>query len=125
MPVNAEKYANYFWMKGDYSGNIILQLVGASSGTVYASKTINVHSASSSFTYYETTYTSTQAPDGNNIWTLTFEGASVAGGALYFDLVQLFPVTYHARLAYPSLYLSTMRYNQWTDQADTMVFAMM
>ena len=99
MPVNADTYANYFWMKGAYTGDITLELVGSSSGTVYASKTISVQSVSSSFTYYETTYTSTQAPDGNNIWQLTFNGTSVAGGALYFDLVQLFPVTYHARYA--------------------------
>jgi alpha-N-arabinofuranosidase len=97
VPVNADTYANYFWMKGAYSGDVTLQLVGSSTGTVYASKTINVRSVSSSFTYFETTYTSTQAPDGNNIWKLTFDGASVAGGALYFDLVQLFPVTYHKR----------------------------
>lgn len=99
VPVNDDTYANYFWMKGDYSGSVTLQLVGASSGTVYASNTIRVDSVSTEFTYYQTSYASAQAPDGNNTWTLTFDGASVAGGALYFDLVQLFPVTYHARFA--------------------------
>ncbi|KAM3075158.1 hypothetical protein ACMFMG_007389 [Clarireedia jacksonii] len=97
VPVNTDTYANYFWMKGAYSGSITLSLVGASSGTVYATKTITVNSNSSSFTYYETTYTSSQAPDGNNVWKLTFNGATVAGSALYFGLPQLFPVTYHAR----------------------------
>lgn len=101
VPVNVDTYANYFWIKGAYSGSVTLQLVGATSGTVYATKTITVQSVASAFTYYETTYTSTQAPDGNNIWKLTFNGASVAGSALYFDLVQLFPVTYHARFAIP------------------------
>ena len=119
VPVNADTYANYFWMKGTYTGDITLELVGNSSGTVYASQTISVQSVSSSFTYYETTYTSTQAPDGNNIWQLTFNGASVAGGALYFDLVQLFPVTYHAR--YTILRLSPKIF---TDQPDTMASAM-
>ncbi|PQE04744.1 Glycoside hydrolase superfamily protein [Rutstroemia sp. NJR-2017a BBW] len=97
VPVNADTYANYFWMKGAYSGSITLSLVGASSGTVYATKTVAVNSNSSSFTYYETTYNSAQAPDGDNVWKLTFNGATVAGSALYFGLPQLFPVTYHAR----------------------------
>jgi alpha-N-arabinofuranosidase len=96
VPVNADTYANYFWMKGAYSGSITLSLV-ASSGTVYATKTVAVNSNSSSFTYYETTYNSAQAPDGDNVWKLTFNGATVAGSALYFGLPQLFPVTYHAR----------------------------
>jgi hypothetical protein len=86
-------------MKGAYSGTVTLQLVGTSSGTVYASKNITVNSNAGSFTYYETTYPATQSPDGNNVWKLTFDGSKVAGGALWFDLVQLFPVTYHQRYA--------------------------
>lgn len=97
VPVNDDTYANYFWIKGAYSGAVTLSLVGVSSGTVYASKTIRVNSVATSFTYYETTYTSTQAPDGNNVWKLTFDGAAVAGNALYFGLPQLFPVTFHER----------------------------
>ncbi|TAQ87645.1 hypothetical protein B7494_g4034 [Chlorociboria aeruginascens] len=97
VPVNTGTYANYFWIKGAYSGLITLQLVGNSSGTVYASQNVTVSSVASSFTYYETTYPSTQSPDGNNIWVLTFDGSKVAGSALYFDLVQLFPVTYNSR----------------------------
>jgi len=97
VPVNSDTYANYFWIKGTYSGTVTLELVGASSGIVYASKTVTVASNSSSFTYYETTYTSSQSPDGNNVWQLTFNGSEVAGSALYFGLVQLFPVTYHQR----------------------------
>jgi alpha-N-arabinofuranosidase len=97
VPVNADTYANYFWMKGTYSGTVTLSLVGASSGIVYANKSITVASTSSSFTYYETTYPVTQSPDGNNVWQLTFDGSKVAGSALWFDLVQLFPVTFHER----------------------------
>lgn len=97
VPVNADTYANYFWMKGTYSGTVTLSLVGASSGTVYASKQVTVNSNANSFTYYETTYSVTQSPDGNNVWTLTFDGSKVAGSALWFDLVQLFPVTFHQR----------------------------
>lgn len=97
IPVEKDTYANYFWMKGAYSGSITLSLVGVASGTVYATKIITVASVATSFTYYETTYTSTLAPDGNNVWTLTFDGATAAGSALYFGLPQLFPVTFHKR----------------------------
>ncbi|KAK6607674.1 alpha-n-arabinofuranosidase a [Botrytis cinerea] len=97
VPVNADTYANYFWIKGSYSGSVTLSLVGVASGTVYATKTITVNSVATSFTYYETTYQSTQAPDGNNVWKLTFDGAKVAGSALNFGLPQLFPVTFHKR----------------------------
>lgn len=97
VPVNNDTYANYFWIKGAYSGSILLELVGNSSGIVYASQNITVDSVASEFTYYETTYKSTQSPDGNNVWRLTFNGATVAGSSLWFDLVQLFPVTYHQR----------------------------
>lgn len=97
VPVNTDTYANYFWMKGTYSGTVTLSLVGASSGIVYASQALTVASTSSSFTYYATEYPVTQSPDGNNVWQLTFDGSKVAGSALWFDLVQLFPVTFHAR----------------------------
>ncbi|KAI9642031.1 hypothetical protein NHQ30_009902 [Ciborinia camelliae] len=96
IPVNADTYENFFWMKGAYSGSVTLSLVGTS-GIVYAAKTITVNSVETAFTYYETTYTSTQAPDGDNIWKLTFNGATVAGSALYFGLPQLFPSTFHKR----------------------------
>lgn len=99
IPVNGDTYHNYFWIKGDYNGTVTLQLVGASSGTVYASKDLHVESTADDWTYYETSYGSTAAPDGNNVWQLLFDGSAVAGSALYFDLVQLFPVTFHNRFA--------------------------
>lgn len=72
-------------------------LLSGPSGTVYATKTLAINSSSSGFTYYETTYTSTQSFESNNVWNLTFDASQVAGSALYFDLVQLFPTTYHGR----------------------------
>jgi alpha-N-arabinofuranosidase len=101
VPVNADTYQSYFWMKGVYTGTVTLQLVGASSGIVYASQEITVASVASKFTYFDTTFTSTQSPDGNNNWQLTFDGATVAGGSLWFSLVQLFPATYHERSVLP------------------------
>jgi alpha-N-arabinofuranosidase len=97
VPVNADTYANYFFVKGTYSGTVTLQLVGSTSGIVYATHNITVASNSSAFTFVETSFTSNQSPDGNNVWSLTFDAAKVAGSSLNFALPQLFPVTYHAR----------------------------
>lgn len=83
-------------MKGTYNGNVTLSLSGPS-GTVYASKTVSINSNSSAFGYYETTFASKQSYESNNVWNLTIDGGAVAGSALYFDLVQLYPTTYHTR----------------------------
>ena len=86
-----------FYIKGDYVGEITIRLVGASSGTVYATNVINVTSDSTKFTYKETNFQSAQAPDGNNAWNLTFDASKVAGSALYFSLIQLYPPTFQGR----------------------------
>ncbi|KAF2145286.1 glycoside hydrolase family 51 protein [Aplosporella prunicola CBS 121167] len=95
--VNADVYSSYFWVKGGYSGDVAIKLVGAASGTEYASSTVAVDSTDDKYTYFETSFESKQAPDGNNLWTLTFDAEKVAGSALHFDLVQLFPTTFHER----------------------------
>lgn len=97
VPVNADTYTNYFYIKGTYSGTITLQLVGNSTGTIYASHNVTVASNSSAWTYVDTSFTSTQSPDGSNVWRLLFDSSQVKGSSLWFDLVQLFPTTYHAR----------------------------
>ena len=99
VPVNLDTYANYFWIKGAYSGTVILDLVGGTSGIVYATHNVTVTSVAGSFTYVDTSFSSTQSPDGSNVWRLRFDASQVAGSALNFALVQLFPVTYHARFA--------------------------
>jgi alpha-N-arabinofuranosidase len=97
VPVNEDTYQSYFWIKGTYSGTITISLLGSSSGIVYGSSNITVTSTASTFTYVTTTFASSQSPDGDNVWQLTFDGSKVAGGSLWFGLVQLFPVTYHER----------------------------
>ena len=97
IPVNADSYMSAFYIKGHYVGEITIDLVGASSGTVYATNVINVTSNSTEFTYVETNFQSAQAPDGNNTWHLTFDTSKVAGSALYFSLMQLYPPTYKGR----------------------------
>ena len=97
VPVNADTYQSYFWIKGGYNGTITISLVGSSSGIVYGSSDIIVTSTIAKFTYVTTKFASLQSPDGDNVWQLTFDGSQVAGGSLWFGLVQLFPVTYHER----------------------------
>lgn len=97
VPVMNATYRCEFWMKGEYSGLLMLQLVGTSSGTVYASHEITANSTWRHFTRYETTFNSTASPDGHNDFRLLFDGSKVPGMSLNFGLVQLFPPTYHSR----------------------------
>lgn len=97
VPVNADTYQSYFWVKGSYTGTITISLVGSSSGIVYGSSDVTVTSTAAKFTYVTTTFASSQSPDGDNVWQLTFDGGKVVGSSLWFALVQLFPVTYHER----------------------------
>jgi alpha-N-arabinofuranosidase len=98
VPVTAQTYATYFYVKGTYSGTLEVQLVGNSSGTVYASQSVTVSSTTSSFTFITiTNLQATASPDGNNQYQILFDASKVQGSALNFGLPQLFPITYHAR----------------------------
>lgn len=95
--VNADVYFSSFFIKGDYSGQVTISLVGKDSGTEYASHSIDVSSNGGAYTYYQCNFPVKQAPDGNNLWTLTFDGGKTAGATLHFDLVTLYPTTFHNR----------------------------
>ncbi|KAL1650061.1 hypothetical protein SLS58_001439 [Diplodia intermedia] len=95
--VNADQYFTSFYVKGDYSGSVTIKLVGRHSGDEFASVTIHVSSNSNDYTRYQANFESKQAPDGLNLWTLTFDGGATAGSTLHFDLVTLYPTTFHNR----------------------------
>ncbi|KAK1148845.1 hypothetical protein N8T08_008730 [Aspergillus melleus] len=97
VPVMNATYRCEFWMKGEYSGRVTLQLVGTSSGTVFASHGITANSTWRRFTRYEAAFNATASPDGDNEFRLLFDGSKVPGMSLNFGLVQLFPPTYHDR----------------------------
>ncbi|RAH46245.1 alpha-N-arabinofuranosidase A [Aspergillus brunneoviolaceus CBS 621.78] len=97
IPVVSTTYWCDFWMLGDYTGMITLQLAGSSSGTIFASHNITVASTQNNFTRYTTVFNATAAPDGNNEWRLLFNASKVSGGTLNFGLPQLFPPTYKLR----------------------------
>lgn len=99
VPVMAATYKSSFWMMGNYSGTINMQLIGSHSGIIYADHNLTVKSKASKFTQYETSFNSSQSPDGDNEWHLTFDGSKVADSSLNFGLIQLFPPTYKGRYA--------------------------
>lgn len=97
IPVISATYNSSFWMMGNYSGTVNLQLIGSHSGIIYADHNLTVNSTASRFVQFETTFNSTASPDGDNEWHLTFDGSKVAGSSLNFGLIQLFPPTFHDR----------------------------
>ncbi|PWY70828.1 glycoside hydrolase [Aspergillus sclerotioniger CBS 115572] len=96
VPVMNATYSCEFWMMGDYSGTIMLELAGSSNGKIYASHNMTVWSSWEKFTKHQTSFNSTASPDGDNEWRLLFN-ASQMSGTLNFGLVQLFPPTYKSR----------------------------
>lgn len=98
IPVDGSTFQNYFWMKGEFSNNVTVRLIGNNTGTEYASTSFAVSSKADEFTYVNVSFPTTKAPDGSVLYELTVDGESIAGNSLYFGLVQLFQETYHSRL---------------------------
>lgn len=97
IPVDGSTFENYFWIKGDFSNNITVRLVGKNGGDEYASASFPVSSKANEFTYVSASFPTTKAPNGDVLYELTVDGNLVAGKSLNFGLLQLFPVTYHTR----------------------------
>ncbi|KAK7541754.1 Arabinosidase A [Phyllosticta citricarpa] len=100
IPVIAATYNTSFWFKGDFTGALTLRLVGASSGTVFGSASVDVTGSADDWTYVQTTAleSNATAPDGNNVWEVVWDDASaVAGKTVWFDLVALYPPTFKNR----------------------------
>ncbi|CAG8208477.1 unnamed protein product [Penicillium olsonii] len=97
IPVTGAAYNSSFWMMGEYSGTINLQLLGSKSGIIYADHNVTVKSTKSKFTEFKTRFNTTYSPDGHNEWHLTFDGSKVGGGSLNFGYIQLFPPTFKGR----------------------------
>lgn len=98
IPVDGSTFQNYFWIKGEFSNNVTVRLIGNNTGTEYASTSFTVSSKADEFTHVNVSFPTTKAPDGNVLYELTVDGESIAGNSLYFGLVQLFQETYHSRL---------------------------
>ncbi|KAF2753237.1 glycoside hydrolase [Pseudovirgaria hyperparasitica] len=87
-------YSTFFWMSGDYEGDVTVKLVPKTgSGTEFGSTTLAIKK-SSKWTKYEAKFDVKAAPNGNNVWALTFDGSKTAGSTLYFTLMSLYLPTY-------------------------------
>jgi alpha-N-arabinofuranosidase len=97
IPVSNGTYTTAFYVKGDYDGEITIRFTGNASQTDFGSTSIDMRGNSSAFRYYSTTFDVEQAPDGNNVWSLTFTGSEAAGKTFYFTLMSLSPPTFNDR----------------------------
>ena len=104
VPVQEATYQTSFWMRGEYSGIVTVQLVGSESGSVYAAHNITVKSEEGRFKKFESRFESDASPDGNNEWRVLVDADKVEGdGSVNFGLVELFPPTYMNRYGtYPA-----------------------
>ena len=96
VPVRKDAYRSAFYMKGDYDGEVTVSLKGAN-GDIFASKDVAVNSTAAEFSYFELSLDASASSAGDNSWHLEFDAAKVGGGSLWFDLIQLYPTTYHER----------------------------
>lgn len=105
VPVQKATYQTSFWMRGEYSGTVTVQLVGSESGSVYAVHNMSVNSEAGQFKQFESQFESDAAPDGNNEWRVLVDADKVRGtgnsGSVNFGLVQLFPPTFMNRYEIP------------------------
>ncbi|KAE8416094.1 Arabinosidase A [Aspergillus pseudocaelatus] len=97
VPVDGSEFLNTFWIKGDFSGDITVRLVGNNTGTEYGSTKISPSSNSGNFTQVTAKIPTKKAPDGAVLYELTVDGASIGGSSLNFGLFELFPETYKSR----------------------------
>ncbi|KAE8349232.1 Arabinosidase A [Aspergillus coremiiformis] len=96
IPVDGSEFLNTFWIKGDFSGDITVRLVGSNTGIEYGSTKITQSSHSGNFTKVSATIPTKKAPDGAVLYQLTVDGAAVRG-SLNFGLLELFPQTFKSR----------------------------
>ncbi|KAL4939592.1 hypothetical protein BDV06DRAFT_214159 [Aspergillus oleicola] len=98
VPVSYETYTTSFYMSGDYSGQVLIQLVGSESGIVYASRNLSVRSTSQRFQLHEATLEAKASLVAENEWQVLFDSGEARGHPLRFGLVQLFPPTLNDRV---------------------------
>ena len=102
IPVDGSEFQSAFWIKGEFSGDITVRLVGNYTGTEYASKTFSQESKADEFTKATVKFPTEKAPDGAVLYEVTVDGSAVQGSSLYFGFVELFPETYKSRCVSPS-----------------------
>ncbi|KAF8600897.1 glycoside hydrolase [Ceratobasidium sp. AG-I] len=88
------KYTGSFYAKSaDFTGKITVSLVSASSGQVYATKTLSGVASSWKKLSFEFKPTVSSAST-DNVLRVSVDGASAAGKTVFFGMFSLFPPTY-------------------------------
>ncbi|KAF4624497.1 hypothetical protein G7Y89_g13678 [Cudoniella acicularis] len=90
------RYAANFYLRGDYTGQIDCAFYSNTTGKTLGTTTFQVaQSETNGWVKYSQTFTITDsAPDEKNTFSLIFDGASVAGKSLRFNLISVFQQTY-------------------------------
>jgi alpha-N-arabinofuranosidase len=97
MDVRVQTYTGSFWVKGAYNGSFTASLDSNLTSDNFGS--VEVPSKSVANDWTEHTFElvpEKDAPNSNNTFSITFDGAA-AGGGLDFNLISLFPPTYKNR----------------------------
>ncbi|KAF7555205.1 hypothetical protein G7Z17_g2392 [Cylindrodendrum hubeiense] len=90
-------YKSSFWIKGEFSGDVKIRLLGTTSDVEYAFAFIPVTSTSSGWTQYETDFWTTASPNGDNSYVIEFRGREAAGKTINIGYPTLFPPTFKGR----------------------------
>lgn len=96
--VKQQKYSGSFWVKGAYNGSFTASLESNLTTDVFAS--VEVPSKAVADEWTEHTFElvpEKDAPNSNNTLSITFDSSKVAGAALDFNLISLFPPTFKNR----------------------------
>ncbi|KAL4995142.1 glycoside hydrolase superfamily [Aspergillus recurvatus] len=88
-----QTYWTSFYMKGEYSGTVVVRLTGTDSGIVHGSRNLTVGSSGGKWTQYEASFNASWSDVAENEWQLLFDADIARGHPLHFGLVQLFPPT--------------------------------
>jgi alpha-N-arabinofuranosidase len=92
----ATRYAANFYLRGNYNGQILCAFWSNTTNSMLGSTTFTVsQSEADGWVPYAQTFTTTaSAPDADNTFHLTFDGASTAGTSLRFQMISVFQQTY-------------------------------
>jgi alpha-N-arabinofuranosidase len=97
MDVRVQTYTGSFWVKGAYNGSFTASLDSNLTSESFGSVDIPSKSVASEWTEHTFELVPEKnAPNSNNTFSVTFDGAAASGG-LDFNLISLFPPTYKNR----------------------------
>lgn len=92
----ATRYAANFYLRGDYDGEILCAFWSNTTNSMLGNTTFTVsQTEDDGWKLYQQTFTPfASAPDEKNTFHLTFDGASVAGSSLRFNMISVFQQTW-------------------------------